>query len=76
MTVGELHYSNEYRVERYVNRNTNKRFTLDYDEALSERFSKSYKLYKKIRYFEVTNSFPLTDHDGRAVLVIEYEDPA
>ena len=31
---------------------------------------------KKIRYFEVTNSFPLTDHDGRAVLVIEYEDPA
>lgn len=74
MTVKEMHSFNASEIERYINRKTNERFTLDYSDVHSDRFSESFSKYQKIRGCQVTNIWPLVSHEGRAVLVIEYDE--
>ena len=77
MIVKQLHELSLASIERYINTKTDERFTINYNEGVhSVEFGESYAKYNRICYCSIIRVWPLVNHDGRAVLAIEYDDPA
>lgn len=73
MTVKEFHEMSTATRERYINRETGERFTLDYaSEVCTIQFRDAFAEYKKVQEREVKSCWPLVGHNGEAILVIEF----
>lgn len=74
MTVKEFHEMATAQIERYIDRKTHTRFTLDYSENIDEtEFSKAWTMYKENADKKVVSVWALVNHDGEAVLVAEFQ---
>lgn len=70
ITVKQIHELCTAQVERYIDRCSDVRFTLDYDDI--QNHEENFAMYKNVAECEVGSIWSLVSHDGRAVVVIEY----
>ena len=74
MTVKELHELATAQVERYIDRKTQTRFTIDYSENIDEvEFSKAFAMYKENADKKIVCVWAMVNHDGNPVLVAEFQ---
>lgn len=61
-------------IERYIDRKTQTRFTLDYSEENNEAdFSKAWSMYKENADKKVVSVWALVNHNKKPVLVVEFQ---
>lgn len=74
MTVEEFHDMCTSEIERYIDRKSNTRFTLDYSENHNEdEWNIGWKTYKANLEKKVVSVWAMVDKSGKAVLVAEYQ---
>lgn len=74
MTVKEFHEMCTTEIERYIDRKSNTRFTVDYSEHCSdsERMI-GWKTYRANMEKKVVSVWAMVDNSSKAVLVAEYQ---
>lgn len=74
MTVQEFHEMCTASKEMYINRESGTRFTLDYNEQTPYvLFRENFRIYKVNMEKRVVSVWALVDHDGRPVVVVEFQ---
>lgn len=74
MTVKEFHEMCTAQIERYIDRKTNTRFTLDYSENHNDdEWNTGYETYIANLEKKVVSVWAMVNHNGQAVLVAEYQ---
>lgn len=74
MTVKEFHEMCTAGAEKYIDRKSNIRFLLDYRKSEPDQdFSDNWALYRKYGGCKVESVWALVDHDGKPVIVVEYD---
>lgn len=74
MTVKELHELSISKIEWYIDRKTNTRFTLDYSENRNkDEWNIGIETYKANLEKKIESVRATVDSKGKAVLVIEYQ---
>lgn len=74
MTIKEFHEMSTAEIERYIDRKTQTRFTLDYSEGQNVYdFSKAWSMYKENADKKVISVWALVNHNKKPVLVVEFQ---
>lgn len=74
MTVKEFHEMCTTEIERYIDRKTNTRFTIDYSEHHNhDEWELGWKTFQANLEKKVVSVWDMVDKRGKAVLVAEYQ---